>query len=1509
MDICQTLYISPQPLFERLKLERFVGRTWLIHELDTFLATNECGYFILEAEAGLGKSSFLAHLVNERSYIHLFVEQARGLDNLADGLRTLATQIIRTWKLQSWFSDDVLHGMAVRPDFLHRLLYVAAGQRNDYEPDTPIVLVIDGLEAAGTLPGQNIMGLPQELPRGVYIVTARRPGAFLLDIQSPKHLVSMHPTTPQHLDDMRQFLANLATTPPIRQVVEASTHGPDTFVTTLIQKSNGVWSYLFYVIEDLERAAQENLQESILLLNHLPDGLWSYYARYWKRQRDLDTTRWEQVFLPLISTLCAIFEPVSASMLCVLAGVDLSKDILKSLLHEQWSMFVTTEGQKDARYCIYDTTMRDFFNGCVNCEGLNMEDQALTRELIDATLKAHERIAHIFLEGWGDLHHGLPRLANPDIKNIVVNQPASNKVIDATFLGLPPLIHTSDSNQYGIVESGYGLRHLVAHLEQAGRSTEIHQLLRVERTIKEHQPESSTDLFHWIEHIVRGWLHDVPTHHALVWHIARERQGDLADFLSDVAQAWQLVETQVDTRLPLKDPLAEDIPALQVRYGLIIASIHSLAHHIPLPLLVALLEKQVWTPSQVLVYIREMADEEHRASALVAIAPYMPDSLLESTLAIAQALGQEQERCQTLVGLAPFLPAALRPRALFAARSIEYPALRATALIGLVPYLAGAEKHEVCAEILNIIHTVWHTNIRTDLLVDLAPHLPETLLREALESVREIRDESWRYQAFIELAPYLPPPLQRETLSLWEAWDASLQARLFSRLGLLLHQWGDIEKAFSRACSLGNEPERATALAGLAPYLSEPQLNDAIDNVRAMSNEQAQSKALAGLAGSLPRILVREALNLARGMHDVRTRVETIIILMPTLDEEEHGTLVSEMLDTIHTIGNKHIQAIEVSNLAYRLAKGGFLEEAFDVIQTIDSKREKTRALTDLAPYLSDSLLNGVLGEVRTIKHSHQRLQALAKLAPYLPVELLQPALDAARAIGDTSYQGHMLVDIAPYLPDSFLQHILQLVKMVGSERDQADLLVGLAPHMPESLLKEALELTRTIEREDYRRTALVGLSLHIPDSLVSRVLDVALAIEDEHERALALKDLIPLLPTLLLRKVLDNVRTFHHEHERAHVLVTLVPRLSDSSLQRVLTEVRKLKEQPARMMVITVLAPALARQGYWRQAHEEAWNIAATEDRAITLAKLMPYMPPILVHEVTSAVRAIQHPDVRARVLAELRLHVPPEEQIYLVDEILRAALAARWRGAASPSEIVPFIKEPEIIDRIFESVQMIDTPDDRVLALVDLAYYLPEPQHHDALHRALIATRMMWGQYRAEALADLGPHLPENLLPEAVSDARSLEREECRAIALTGLIPHLSPSLRGDVLHDPLATAQKLWNINEQVHALGALLPYVAQDERAQILRDLVKRVVAIEQAERRFEVLRILAPHLAQLPLELLYPLWCHTLHQVSTRSRRDMLLDLRALIPVLLAISHEQVMVEIAQAVIDVGRWFE
>jgi hypothetical protein len=433
-------YINPWPVFERVSLDHFVGREWLLAEVDAFLRDHDRGYFILEAEAGLGKTTFLAWLVRERGYIHHFVELAPGLDGVGRGLKNLAAQLVLAYQLSAYEAEGVLPGAATRPDFLQRLLRQAADQRQDGEK---IVLVVDALDEAGTPLNQNVLGLPLVLPEGVFVIVSQRPVVVTLQVDTAtttRLCFSLAADSDNNRDDMRRFLQRAATWPGIAQALQEGGYTPEQFTTSLLEKCGGVWIYLHYVIHEIERG-----ERSPLDLDTLPDGMTQYYARYWGRLRDEDEGEWYEVYLPVLATLAAAQEAVTAERLIEWADVKLPERRLRRLLNERWRPFLTIAGQgQNARYRFYHATLREFFNGQVDREKLTTAESAFLNELVRATREAHRRIANWYLAVWGGLDGDLPYLQMAE-EDAVLN---------------------------------YGLRHVPFHLSQSGQAALLYQLVK-----------------------------------------------------------------------------------------------------------------------------------------------------------------------------------------------------------------------------------------------------------------------------------------------------------------------------------------------------------------------------------------------------------------------------------------------------------------------------------------------------------------------------------------------------------------------------------------------------------------------------------------------------------------------------------------------------------------------------------------------------------------------------------------------------------------------------------------------------------------------------------------------------------------------------------------------------------------------------------------------------------------------------------------------------------------------
>ncbi len=322
-------YIEPWTVFERVNLARFVGREWLLAEVDAFLRDHDRGYFVLEAEA--------------------------------------------------------------RP----------AGSQ--------VVLVIDALDEAGTPMGQNVLGLPQVLPEGAYVIASQRPVAVTLQVDTastPRRIFQLAADNDENQADMRLYLEGAVAWPGIAKALRASGYTAEQFVKTLLEKCRGVWIYLHYVIHEIEQG-----ERSPLDLDGLPDGMTQYYARYWRNWRDADEAMWYESYLPLLAMLAAAREAVSAQRLQEWTGVMLALPRLNKLLNERWRPFLAVSDVDGETHCrFYHATLTEFFTGQVERAKLSEAEAAMANELAEATRAAHGRLADRYLEAWGGLAGELPGL-------------------------------------------------------------------------------------------------------------------------------------------------------------------------------------------------------------------------------------------------------------------------------------------------------------------------------------------------------------------------------------------------------------------------------------------------------------------------------------------------------------------------------------------------------------------------------------------------------------------------------------------------------------------------------------------------------------------------------------------------------------------------------------------------------------------------------------------------------------------------------------------------------------------------------------------------------------------------------------------------------------------------------------------------------------------------------------------------------------------------------------------
>ena len=397
------LYINPHSVFERVHIDDFVGREWLEAQVDNFLTQNKSGVFLLVGEAGVGKTAFMAHLVKERRYPHVFGNQVSGDANVSRALQSLGVQLVTRYQIESYLGRNSLPQIATYPDFLDTLLLMS---REKCSAGEKIVLLCDALDEGGVASNGNVFGLPNFLPDGVYLILSQRPVNVRLNIDAPIHQVRLEATSQDNLSDIQAYLRVVVNKPSISSQIQARRYSEKEFLETLAERSEGLMMYLRYVIEEIENGSLHALD-----LESLPSGLAGYYAGYWsdwrEGKRGEGKIAWAKLYGPVLGMIGAVQEPVSIQRIAEWGKFE--KETLTRLLLEDWRAFLVSQTDTDGNSAIYPyhASFQDFIRGKINTEKLGVTQANLVDDLKKQTSKGHQVIVDSYknesLGDWADL--------------------------------------------------------------------------------------------------------------------------------------------------------------------------------------------------------------------------------------------------------------------------------------------------------------------------------------------------------------------------------------------------------------------------------------------------------------------------------------------------------------------------------------------------------------------------------------------------------------------------------------------------------------------------------------------------------------------------------------------------------------------------------------------------------------------------------------------------------------------------------------------------------------------------------------------------------------------------------------------------------------------------------------------------------------------------------------------------------------------------------------------------
>ncbi|MEQ9553441.1 MAG: hypothetical protein RIM23_27945 [Coleofasciculus sp. G3-WIS-01] len=331
------------------KTEGFVGREFVFGAIQDFLQQQPNGYFIIEADPGVGKSAILAEYVRQTGCVAYFNVRSQGINRADDFLKSVCRQLIERYQLPY---DLPLHPENTRDgNFLARLLTELAPKHS------PVVIAVDALdevEMKSQTDGANVLYLPQSLPNGVYFILTKRQTYVPLTVNKP-YLFNLMEYGAESLQDVQRYIEQqVQKKPSLQQWVENQGQDTATFITTLAQKSDRNFMYLRYVLEDIESGAYQDLN-----LANLPQGLQQYYYQHWQRMgmtaKPLPRTK-----IKIVYVLAEARKPVSSSLISQFAGEDA---LTVQEVLDDWDQFLREEQiEGQTRYSIYHASFQDFLH-------------------------------------------------------------------------------------------------------------------------------------------------------------------------------------------------------------------------------------------------------------------------------------------------------------------------------------------------------------------------------------------------------------------------------------------------------------------------------------------------------------------------------------------------------------------------------------------------------------------------------------------------------------------------------------------------------------------------------------------------------------------------------------------------------------------------------------------------------------------------------------------------------------------------------------------------------------------------------------------------------------------------------------------------------------------------------------------------------------------------------------------------------------------------------------------
>ncbi|MEG4201903.1 ATP-binding protein, partial [Microcoleus sp. Pol12A5] len=348
----------------------FTGRKFVFEEIGRFLQTNRKGYFVLEAEPGVGKSSILAQcvLMMRRRCVTHFNSRSDGIVDAKTFLENACLQLIDGFKLRDKY-PQLPENATANGNFLGRLL----GEVSATLGGKKLIFVVDALDEVDLSlqsSGSNVLYLPDVLPDNVYFIVSKRPESLLLPTTKNDRVFDLMQYDAASLEDTKAYIAKrTSNSASIQNWIASHALSREQFVGAVAQKSQNNFMYLRYVLNDIENGEYRDVS-----LEDLPRELTGYYRKHWAQMMGREDDPLLEMKVKIIYVISKAREAVSRGWIAKSVG---ETDFKVQQVLKKWDSFLRQQQVSDEiRYSIYHNSFREFLakDETVQSAGVNVEE-------------------------------------------------------------------------------------------------------------------------------------------------------------------------------------------------------------------------------------------------------------------------------------------------------------------------------------------------------------------------------------------------------------------------------------------------------------------------------------------------------------------------------------------------------------------------------------------------------------------------------------------------------------------------------------------------------------------------------------------------------------------------------------------------------------------------------------------------------------------------------------------------------------------------------------------------------------------------------------------------------------------------------------------------------------------------------------------------------------------------------------------------------------------------------